>query len=146
MKSVSFFYTSPTDTKFLVPKDPKQAAISGSRCFVIPLIYGVRFRLEKEAKTREREKPRGEENEKKCYARTGIQREGRNGGEVKRIETKKRRNRKKIKTREVELERREKRKSKMKKSIRKIDLIFRQRELCNSYRESESIRTMRMFR
>ena len=34
----------------------------------------------------------------------------------------------------------------MKKSIRKINLIFRQQELCNSYRESESIRTMRMFR
>lgn len=50
MKYVSFFYTHPAARyKVPVPEDPKQAAISGSRCFVIHVIYGVRFRLKRES-------------------------------------------------------------------------------------------------
>jgi len=44
-----FLYHPAARYKVLVPKDPKQAAISGSRCFVIRVIYGVRFRLKKES-------------------------------------------------------------------------------------------------
>lgn len=47
MKCVSFFYTALGRYKVLVPGDPKQAAISGSRCFVIPVIYGARSRPSK---------------------------------------------------------------------------------------------------
>lgn len=42
-----FLYHPAARYKVPVPKDPKQAAISGSRCFVIHVIYGVRFRLER---------------------------------------------------------------------------------------------------
>jgi len=44
-----FLYDPAARYKVLVPKDPKQAAISGSRCFVIRVIYGVRFRLKRES-------------------------------------------------------------------------------------------------
>lgn len=42
-----FLYHPAARYKVLVPKDPKQAAISGSRCFVIRVIYDVRFRLKR---------------------------------------------------------------------------------------------------
>jgi len=44
-----FLYHPAARYKVLVPEDPKQAAISGSRCFVIRVIYGVRFRLKRES-------------------------------------------------------------------------------------------------
>lgn len=47
MKCVSFFYIALGRYKVLVPEDPKQAAISGSRCFVIPVIYDARSRPNK---------------------------------------------------------------------------------------------------
>jgi len=47
MHEVRFiFLYHPVGAEFTFPGDPKQAAISGSRCFVILVIYGARFRPE----------------------------------------------------------------------------------------------------